>query len=219
MRPHGGRLMPVMAIAAACWRRCGCAPPNPSVTRSGTVGFRGGSGQDRARSLYVTAAHAPGDQPPLHRRDQSTDEGSVAHSEFATLSEARLAATGDLLNVAKALLARVATQSLRHRWSDSQLPGGSCPSECPSGEKAHRFCVRKYASELGGAKRARTADLLHAISRQLVHPRPSVQVTVSGRPHQSSGIQAGCCTFVLYGSEPPPVQTERAQLPGDARWT
>ena len=25
-----------------------------------------------------------------------------------------------------------------------------------------------------------------------------VQVTVSGRPHESAGIQAGCCTFVLY---------------------
>ena len=54
----------------------------------------------------MTAAHAPGDQPPLHRRDQSADEGSVARSEFATLSEARLAATCDLLNVAKALLTR-----------------------------------------------------------------------------------------------------------------
>jgi hypothetical protein len=63
----------------------------------------------------------------------------------------------------------------------------------------------------GGAMGIRTPDLLHAIQRHYVHPRPSVQVTVSGRPHQSSGIQAGCCTFVLYGSEPPPVQTERAQ--------
>ncbi len=46
----------------------------------------------------------------------------------------------------------------------------------------------------------RTPDLLHAIQWQHVHPRPSPQVTVSGRPHQSSGIQAGCCTFVLYRS-------------------
>ena len=46
----------------------------------------------------------------------------------------------------------------------------------------------------------RTPDLLHAIQRHHVHGSASVQVTVSGRPPQSSGIQAGCCTFVLYRS-------------------
>jgi hypothetical protein len=55
----------------------------------------------------------------------------------------------------------------------------------------------------------RTPDLLHAIQWQDVHSSTSVQVTVSGRPHQSSGIQVGCCTFVLYGPELPPVQAER----------
>ena len=69
-----------------------------------------------------------------------------------------------------------------------------------------------------GAMGIRTPDLLHAIQRQHVHPRLSVQVTVSGRPHESSGIQAGCCTFVLYGSGPPAVPAERARLPGGARW-
>jgi hypothetical protein len=43
----------------------------------------------------------------------------------------------------------------------------------------------------------RTPDLLHAIQWQHVHRSTSVQVTVSGRPHQSPGIQACCCTFVL----------------------
>ncbi len=52
----------------------------------------------------------------------------------------------------------------------------------------------------GGAMGIRTPDLLHAIQLQRVHPRPSPQVTVSGRPHESAGIQAGCCTFVLYRS-------------------
>jgi hypothetical protein len=49
-----------------------------------------------------------------------------------------------------------------------------------------------------GAKGTRTPGLLHAISRQHVHRSTSVEVTVSGRALPSSGIQAGCCTFVLY---------------------
>ena len=65
----------------------------------------------------------------------------------------------------------------------------------------------------------RTPDLLHAMQWNHVHRSPSVQVTVSGRPHQSAGIQAGCCTFLLYGPEPSPTQTERAQLPEDRRRT
>jgi hypothetical protein len=38
---------------------------------------------------------------------------------------------------------------------------------------------------------------LHAIQWQHFHSSPSVQVTVPERPHESPGIQAGCCTFVL----------------------
>jgi hypothetical protein len=77
--------------------------------------------------------------------------------------------------------------------------------------------VRIMLLSWGGAMGIRTPDLLHAIQRQHVHRSPSVQVTVSGRPHESSGIQAGCCTFVLYRPEPPP-RAERAQFPGDAHW-
>jgi hypothetical protein len=40
----------------------------------------------------------------------------------------------------------------------------------------------KKLSDLGGAMGIRTPDLLHAIPRQHVHPRPSVQVTVPERP-------------------------------------
>jgi hypothetical protein len=53
-----------------------------------------------------------------------------------------------------------------------------------------------------GAKRARTADLLHAIWRQHVHPRPSVQVTVLPRPLESARVRVSCCTSVLYRSHP-----------------
>ena len=83
--------------------------------------------------------------------------------------------------------------------------------------------ILKIGSDLGkrvsGAMGIRTPDLLHAMQWHHVHRSPSVQVTVSGRPHESAGIQAGCCTFVLYRSEPLLARTERAQLPGDARWT
>jgi hypothetical protein len=71
---------------------------------------------------------------------------------------------------------------------------------------------RIYLSDLGGAKGIRTPDLLHAISRQHVHPRPSMQVTVPGRAHESSGIRAGCGTFLLYRAEPAPLRT-----PADTR--
>ena len=46
---------------------------------------------------------------------------------------------------------------------------------------------------------ARTADLVHAIWRQHVHPRVSLQVTVLPRSRKSAGVRVSCCTFVLYG--------------------
>jgi hypothetical protein len=53
-----------------------------------------------------------------------------------------------------------------------------------------------------GAKRARTADLLHAIWRQHVHPCLSVQVTVLPRPRKSARVRVSCCTSVLYRCHP-----------------
>jgi hypothetical protein len=44
----------------------------------------------------------------------------------------------------------------------------------------------------------RTPDLLHAIQRQPVHSRPSLQVTVPERTCGSSRIQVCCGTFLLY---------------------
>jgi hypothetical protein len=64
-----------------------------------------------------------------------------------------------------------------------------------------------------GAKRARTADLLHAIWRQHVHPRPSLQVTVLPRPLESARVRVSCCTSVLYRSiraAPPVVAPDEA---------
>jgi hypothetical protein len=75
----------------------------------------------------------------------------------------------------------------------------------------------------GGATGIRTPDLLHAISRQHVHPRPSMQVTVPGRAHESSGIRAGCGTFLLYRAEPAPFahsgRHATSRIPSDLpRW-
>ena len=49
----------------------------------------------------------------------------------------------------------------------------------------------------------RTPDLLHAISRQGIPPRPSAQVTVPERARLAARVQAGCCTFLLGSRSPP----------------
>ena len=59
-----------------------------------------------------------------------------------------------------------------------------------------------YVFDLGGAKRARTADLLHAIWRQHVHPRPYPQVIVPASTPRSTGIRTRCCTSMLYRCHP-----------------
>ena len=67
-------------------------------------------------------------------------------------------------------------------------------------------CTRESAVRIRpltcGAKRARTADLLHAIWRQHVHPRPSMQVTVLPRPRRSARVRTSCGTFLLYRCHP-----------------
>jgi hypothetical protein len=67
-----------------------------------------------------------------------------------------------------------------------------------------------------GAKRARTADLLHAIWRQHVHPRPSPQVTVLTRPCAAAAVRVRCGTSVLYRCHP---RREHQPRPPDAALT
>ena len=122
-------------------------PPRAAPNRSAQ-----GAPTRRNTSLPCHFSHATGEGP-------------------SACSASSRATTGDLLNVAKALLVRMATQSLCYCWSDGQLPT-ICALRMPLEEgNAHRFCVREYAPELGGAKRARTADLLHAMNHQHVHGR------------------------------------------------
>ncbi len=62
-----------------------------------------------------------------------------------------------------------------------------------------------------GAKGTRTPGLLHAISRQHVHPCLSPQVTVPQRAPGSAGVRAGCCTFLLYFSAVLPGRSTATQ--------
>jgi hypothetical protein len=64
------------------------------------------------------------------------------------------------------------------------------------------FAVRSVRIMLltSGAKEIRTPDLLHAIWRQHVHPRPSPQVTVLLRPCAATSGRVRCGTPVLYRS-------------------
>jgi hypothetical protein len=57
----------------------------------------------------------------------------------------------------------------------------------------------------GGATEIRTPDLLHAISRQHVHPRLSPQVTVPASTRGSISVRVRCGTSLLYspGLVPP----------------
>ena len=45
---------------------------------------------------------------------------------------------------------------------------GSCPSKCPSRGARSPVLDSNYVFDLGGAKRARTADLLHAMNHRHV---------------------------------------------------
>jgi hypothetical protein len=89
------------------------------------------SRSEPARTTMRHSAASPDQtRPPLPRLHQVLDEGSAARSEFGPPGSP-LATTGDLLNVAKALLTWVATQSPPHRWSDGQLPADLAPQNAP----------------------------------------------------------------------------------------
>jgi hypothetical protein len=72
---------------------------------------------------------------------------------------------------------------------------GQPPEEASSASSKRLRLVTFYRTEIrkiGGATGIRTLDLLHAISRQHIRPRPSTQVTVPGRAYESCGIRASC---------------------------
>ena len=69
--------------------------------------------------------------PVFHRGSSGSGSRDGTAGGEAGDSGGRLAAASDLLNVAKALLVWVATQSLRHRWSGGQLPADLAPQNAP----------------------------------------------------------------------------------------
>jgi hypothetical protein len=75
-----------------------------------------------------------------------------------------------------------------------------------------------------GAKGTRTPDPLLANNRQHVHLRPSLQVTVPGRPPGSMQIRACCCTFLLYSrpwssaAQLPLRHSAAGEAPSGPRW-
>src|SRR5580704_1998033 len=65
--------------------------------------------------------------------------------------------------------------------------GGPCPSECPSRAARSPVLDSNFASDLRGAKRARTAHLLHAMNHRDVRGRlPYAAPTAQTLTHASS---------------------------------
>ena len=121
-----------------------------------------------ARDLYMTAAHTPGD----HRHSPGGTRQLMRVPQPAAssvLSEVRLAATGDLLNVAK-------RYSLGRTWSNftrlllmQPSWGRILPLGLPlPGQLLAGSVFEVVYLSWGGAKRARTADLLHAMNHRRV---------------------------------------------------
>jgi hypothetical protein len=76
----------------------------------------------------------------------------------------------------------------------------------------HGLRISNYRFELGGAMGIRTPDLLHAIQWQHVHSSVSVQVTVSGRPHESPRNPGRLLYFRAVRSRPTAPRAQRTDL-------
>jgi hypothetical protein len=134
------------------------------------------------------------------RGARAADEGSAGS---AVLSEARLAATGDLLNVAEALLVWVATQSLRHRWSGGQLPADLAPQNAPQAGTLIRSVFENLLLtwvELSGLEPLTSCMPSGGSTSTRVHPRRSPSSPVPARPPLSMYVAVlPCCTAPLSG--------------------
>jgi hypothetical protein len=85
----------------------------------------------------------------------------------SVLPEARRATTGDLLNIAKRYSSGRTWSNFHVTAAHAAILGADlAPQIAPTRAVTRRFSVRNYPSDLGGAKRARTADLLHAMNHQ-----------------------------------------------------
>jgi hypothetical protein len=88
----------------------------------------------------------------------------------------------------------------RKQASFEIIASGDMPGRCQVTIDSH--LQSNTHAKNSGAKEIRTPDLLHAIWRQHVHPRPSPQVTVLPRPCATTSVRMRCGTFLLYRTRP-----------------
>jgi hypothetical protein len=113
------------------------------------------------------------------------------------------------LDIAKAQLARPATRSLRHGWSDSQLPVDLAPPKAPQRPSAHRFGARNPSLtwvELSGLEPLTSCMPSGGSTSTRVHLCRSLSSCVPARPPLSVCVAVlPCCTAAT-----PPGATSRA---------
>ena len=85
----------------------------------------------------------------------------------------------------------------------------------PSPYRGSRFRIMSLTC---GARGTRTPGPLLANRRQGIHSSMYVQVSVSGCAQRSSGILAGCCTFLLYTFSPWPARAPRRRIAGPSQY-
>ena len=150
---------------------------------SSRAAIRTGSAKRRPHSAPSGARHAAARVPgrgagDRHDRCRCHSPGGTGRLTRTSQHAACPAAPGR--RAARGLVTSCRSQGAAHRGEITMpaLPlarrppsGGSCPSECPSRGARSPVLNSNYTSDLGGAKRARTADLLHAMGNADVQYR------------------------------------------------
>jgi hypothetical protein len=118
---------------------------------------------------------APERTAQRHARHPGRRAGATGNRHASAPARNSILGPGDLLHITKALLVRVVTQSLRHRWSDGQLPADLAPQNAPHRAHAHQFWIRIMCLtwvELSGLEPL----LLHAMNhRHVRRPRHTLR--------------------------------------------
>ena len=157
--------------------------PSPGIQADKTTGPAGHGSPDLLRGRQESPRKAPG-----HDHRASVNGMTIGHSPWSRSPK----------TLPGPASAGYASNPGGEAEPNSGWPGSvtcswvavlCCCTRCPGFRIMSVTC---------GAKGTRTPGLLHAISRQHIHSSTYVQVSVSGRAYQSSQIQAGCGTFLLY---------------------
>jgi hypothetical protein len=226
------RLLPRVAHQCACPRaglrngatlRLNGAAHMQAQQRTETIGARCA---EPARRACRQRTRDPGQRTPLLRVDRiaRTASGAGLLANAPTVTGRNGPSRGprgyQAVRVTRPMTRRSAQVTGRptpvQRLESTVLPAAPAGTRCPIRTHIRRprrppllyfpavLAVRTVRISLltSGAKRARTADLLHAIWRQHVHPRVPVQVTVLPCPYAAVHVQVSCCTFLLYRRYP-----------------